>query len=65
MLQAFALDSIYTATGFFTARHNVADMTTHLEVRCIFVVLSLSNVGDNCRPFFVRSIRSSLTVHSA
>lgn len=33
MLQAFALDHVYCPTGFFTARYNVADITTHLEVQ--------------------------------
>ena len=33
ILQSFALDHVYCPTGFFTARYNVADITTHLDVR--------------------------------
>lgn len=35
LLQAFAMDQVYSSTGFFTARYNVVDMTTHLEVSTI------------------------------
>lgn len=42
LLQSFALDEIFTPTGFFTARYNVVDITTQLEtifrvVDCFYV----------------------------
>ena len=39
MLQAFALDHVYCPTGFFTARYNVADITTPLEVCKVYSLL--------------------------
>lgn len=33
MLQSFALDSVIAPTGFFTNRHNIADISPNLEVR--------------------------------
>lgn len=32
LLQSFALDHVFSPTGFFTARYTVADITEHLEV---------------------------------
>jgi hypothetical protein len=32
LLQSFAIDSCYTPTGFFTARYNVFDISTYLEI---------------------------------
>lgn len=32
LLQSFAMDDVFTPTGFFMARYNVIDITTQLEV---------------------------------
>lgn len=33
LLQSFAMDGVYCATGFFTARYNVFDVSEYLDVR--------------------------------
>jgi hypothetical protein len=52
LLQAFAMDDVYCATGFFTARYNVVDITTKLEtlfrtVDCFYLenATALANVA--------------------